>query len=351
MAKTYNNIWQDVIGFDALHSAYLRARKGRRESYGVMLFESDLEGNLIQLQNELIWGSYQMSGYYSFYVFEPKKRKITALREFRDRVVQQAVFFAIEPVWERRFIYDSYACRVGKGTHLAANKAQSMLKECLLKHGMVHALKADISKFFASLDHLVLKTLIRKRLVEPQLLSLLDQIIESYSEPLSDGVGQPIGNLTSQLFANIYMDELDQWMKSRRQERWYVRYMDDFVVIHPDKKHLHDLLSDCQLFLFSHLKLRTNNKTQVFPVAVANGRGLDFVGYHLWPHKRRLRRSSVSRMSRSVRALAKSYSKGLVGFPEVKSRIVSYSNHAKHGGADRALQKILNKVAFKKESL
>lgn len=350
MAKTYNNIWQDVISFDALHSAYLRARKGRRYSIQVMRFEADLEGNLIQLHNECVWGSYRMAGYRSFNVYEPKQRKITALKDFRDRVVQQAVYAAIEPIWERRFISDSYACRINKGTHAAADKAQQMLKSCMTEHGKIYALKADISKFFASLDHSILKSLIRKRIAESQMLSLLDMIIDSYSEPLTPGVGQPIGNLTSQLFANIYMDELDQWMKCRKREAYYVRYMDDFVVIHPDKQHLQALLLDAQVFLADRLHLSTNHKTQIFPVSPRNGRGLDFVGYHIWPHKRRLRRSSVSRMARNIRRLSKLYASGRVDIADVKCRVVSYSNHARHGEGLPILNNILQKTTFKRES-
>jgi retron-type reverse transcriptase len=350
MAKTYTDLWKELVSFDSLYAAYLATRKGRRRKIGVMEFEADLEGNLIQLQNELVWRSYRPGGYHSFYVYEPKKRKITALTQYRDRIVQQAIFTLIEPIWESRFISNSYACRVGKGTHAAANKVQSMLKDCLVTYGVVHALKADISRFFASIDHEILKRCIKKRISDHHLLDLIDMIIDGYSEPDTPGVGIPIGNLTSQLFANVYLDELDQWAKCRRREKWYARYMDDFVFIHPEKKHLQALLLDAQEFLGRNLALDTNHKTQVFPVAVRHGRGLDFVGYHLWPHKRRLRRSSVARISRNVRRLSKLYGNGSIDNATVRSKILSYANHARSGDAIGAVEKILSKTTFTRRS-
>ena len=301
MAKTYNGLFDQIVSFDALHSAYLSARKGKRKSWPCRHFERDLEGNLIQLQNELIWGQYKTGPYRSFYVTEPKRRKITALQHFRDRVVQHAVVTAIEPIWEARFIGHSYACRPGKGTHAGANKAQQMLQACLRQHGKVYALKADISKYFASIDHEILLALLRKRIADERLMVVIENIIRSYSEPQTPGKGLPIGNLTSQLMANIYMDAFDQWMKCRRRERWYIRYMDDFVVVHPDKRHLQALRIDVERWLSDSLSLSTNRKTGVFPIGRTGGRGLDFLGYHLWPHARRLRKASLRRFGRQLK--------------------------------------------------
>jgi len=264
MAKTFNGIFDGIITFESLYHAYLRARKGKRKSWPCRHFERDLEANLIQLQNELIWGEYRCGGYRSFYVTEPKRRKITALRLFRDRVVQHAIFAAIEPIWEARFVSGSYACRIGKGTHAGADKAQEMLRQCLREHGEVFVLKADIRKYFASIDHEILLNLLRRRIVDKRIMAVIEEIIHSYSEPETPGKGIPIGNLTSQLFANIYLDALDQWMKCRRQERWYVRYMDDWIVVHPDKRHLQALRIDAEAWLADNLELQTNHKTFVF---------------------------------------------------------------------------------------
>lgn len=350
MAKTYNGLFDQIIGFDELYAAYLRARSGKRSSWPCRRFEQDLEGELIQLQNELIWGQYRTSGYRSFYVSEPKRRKITALKRFRDRVVQQAVHEVIEPIWEARFIPHSYACRPGRGTHAGADAAQQMLRECLQRNGRIYVLKADISKFFASIDHEILKRLIRKRIADPRMLALLDDIIDSYSEPLTPGIGLPIGNLTSQLFANIYLDHLDQWVRWRRGQYWYARYMDDFIVVHPDKRHLHALRLDAERFLQDELHLSTNHKTEVFPVAHRGGRGLDFLGYHLWPDRRRLRKASLNRFRRRLRRLQRHYASGRIDMPEAGEQIQSWVAHARHGDAIPAITKILAGARFRRQS-
>lgn len=346
MAKTFNNLFENIIQFDELYQAYLSARKGKRRSWPCRHLERNLEGELIQLQNELIWGQYRTCGYREFYVHEPKTRKITALKMFRDRIVQHAIYRQIEPIWEARFIHNSYACRVGKGTHKGINDAQRMLRQCRRQHGHIYCLKADISKFFASMDHDVLKGLIRQRIADTRLLAVIDDIIDSYSEPGTPGKGLPIGNLTSQLFANIYLDALDQWMKCRRRVQWYARYMDDFIVIAPCKDYLQALRLDAERFLQDHLQLRTNHKTQVFPVAIHHGRGLDFLGCHLWTNKRRLRRASVSRAARNIRKLAQQYATGRVEHETVRAKIISMTNHARNGHAEAAIAGILRKTPF-----
>lgn len=348
MAKTYSNLMERIYSFDALYAAYIKARKGKRKKLSCLMFEKHLEDNLITLQNQLIWGEYKIGGYRSFYVNEPKRRKITSLKRFGDRVVQHAINTAIEPLWEARFISDSYACRPGKGTHAGADKAQAMLNECLREHGKIYCLKADIRKYFASIDHASIKHLLAKRIADKQLMGILCDIIDSYHEDSQPGKGLPIGNLVSQLMANLYLDHFDQWMKCRKRVKWYARYMDDFVVIHPDKDYLHALRIDAERFLQDELQLQTNGKTSVFPVAHKNGRGLDFLGYRLWPDRRRLRKSSLKRFKRRLKACQRKYTQGRIELPEVKQQLHSYINHAKHGGANQAIIKELQNAVFRR---
>ena len=350
MAKTIGMLLEQVISFDALHAAYLRARKGKRRSRPCRTFERDLEGNLIQLQNELIWGEYRTGPYRYFEVLEPKRRRVAALSDFRDRVVQHALHAVIEPIYEARFIHDSYACRPGKGTHAGALRAQAMMRECLRRHGTLYALKADISKYFASIDHGILKTLLSRKIADARIIALLCDIIDSYHEEGCPGKGLPIGNLTSQLFANVYLDQLDQFVKCRRRETFYLRYMDDFVVLHPEKIHLHALRLDVERWLGENLALSTNHKTGVFPVAARRGRGLDFLGYHLWPHKRRLRKASLKRFSKRVRRLRRLYAAGLIDHPSIKQQLASWLAHAKHGEAIPAVRAILAKSSFRRSA-
>lgn len=346
--KTHNGLFEYIITFDALYKAYRSARKGKRKSWPCRYFERDLEGNLIQLQNELIWGTYRVGGYKSFLISEPKVRKITALVEFRDRVVQHALMAVLEPIWERSFITHSYACRVGKGTHAGADYAQQAMRECLQKHGKLYALKADVRKYFQSINHESLKRLLRRKISDAKILELLDRIVDSYSEPGTPGVGIPIGNLTSQLFANIYLDALDQHVNCRLSERWYVRYMDDFVVLHYDKQHLQALRLSIEVWLADNLQLELNHKTGVFPIATTHGQGLDFLGYHMWPHKRRLRKGSLCRFKRRVRSLQKKYADNRVDFPEIHQQLTSWVAHAKHGDALPAISQYLKKHPFRR---
>lgn len=331
--KTHGHLFDQFANFDALHAAYMKARKGKRGTYPCLRFERRLEENLIDLLNRLEWGEYRIGPYRHFYVNEPKRRRITALTRFEDRVLQHAIYAVLEPIWERRFISDSYACRVGKGTHAAADRAQAMLRECLQAHGRIYALKADIRKYFASIDHEIAKQLLRRAIKCPRTLWLMDHIIDSYCEPGRPGKGMPIGNLISQLLANAYLDQLDHHVKCRLGERWYARYMDDFVVLGPDKDRLHALRIDLQRWLEDNLKLETNHKTVVFPVAVSHGRPLDFVGYRMWPHKRRLRKGSMRRFARRVRQLRKQYAAGDIKARDVTLQLNSYLAHAAQAGA------------------
>ena len=348
--KTHNGLFEQMITFDALHSAYMKSRRGKRRSWPCRHFEIDLEGNLIQLQNDLIWGRYQVGGYRSFYVHEPKTRRITALTEFRDRVVQHAIMAVIEPLWERSFISHSYACRIDKGAHAGADYAQAAMRECLRKHGSLYALKADVRKYFPSIRHAPLKRLLRRKISDKHLLALLDGIIDSYNEPGMPASGIPIGNLTSQLFANIYLDALDQHVKCRLRQKWYVRYMDDFVVLHHDKQRLQSLRLTLEIWLDQNLQLELNHKTGVFPVAVHNGRGLDFLGYHIWPHKRRLRKASLNRFKRRVRRLQRQYAARKIGFPDIHQQLASWMAHARHGDATPAVARYLEQHPFRRES-
>ncbi len=329
MAKTYKDIYPEIYDFASLYAGYLRARKGKRYRPEVLRFSAALEENLIALQNELIWHMYSTGRYREFYIHEPKTRLVAAL-PFRDRIVQHAVVAAINPIWEARFISDSYACRVNKGTHAGADKAQQLLRKVQHKHGRIYVFKADIRHYFASVDHAVLKQLLRRRIADPETLWLLDQIIDSTPEP-----GIPIGNLTSQLFANIYLHALDEFVKYELREPDYVRYMDDFIIVHHDKDHLHHIRAEIEAFLTQKLRLTMNAKTQIFPVARRWGRALDFLGYKIWPTHRRLRKDSVRRMRRKI-AL---FRQEKISAEALKKSITSWLGHAGHANTYNLCQR------------
>ncbi len=238
--KTYKNLFDKVCSYETLYNSYLKARRGKTELAEVLKFSYNLEDELSKLQDELKNQTFKTGKYRHFVIFEPKERKISAL-PFRDRVVHHAIHFVIEPIFEKKFIYDSYACRKMKGTHAGADRIQKFIQKTGENY---YVLKCDVSKYFPSINHKILKKCIRKKIADKKLLWLLDNIVDSTKE------GIPIGNLTSQLFANIYLNELDEFVKYDLKIKYYIRYMDDFIILHESKQHLNKLRKDIKFFLF-----------------------------------------------------------------------------------------------------
>lgn len=350
MAKRHYGLMPQITDFENLHRAHLQARRGKQDRAEVLRFSQDLEGNLFQLQREITEGTYRTGEYRYFRVFEPKERTVAAL-PYRDRVAQHALIGTIEPIFERTFHSDSYACRPGKGMHAGADKAQQFLRQVERGHGRAYVLKADISKYFASIDHGVIKRLFRRRIGCPQTLAMLEEIIDSSAvEGDLAPKGLPIGNLTSQLAANVYLHELDDFVKHGLREKRYLRYMDDFCVIHHDKAHLHQIRAQIEHFLWDQLRLKTNHKTQVFPVSKASGRGLDFLGYKIWPHARRVRKDSVLRMRKKLRHLQRQYAVGAIELDDVRQVVASWIGHASHADSQNLRKELLGSVIFKRNA-
>lgn len=345
MARTYKNLWPYITSFDALVRAWWRTASGRRYQRNVVEFQAELEPNLIAIQESLIHKTYQTGPYRRFHIYEPKRREISSL-PLKDRIVQHALVETIEPIFERGFIDHSFACRPGKGAHKGANKVQEHLRAVQRRHGAVYALKGDVSKYFPSVCHDPLLRILRRRIACPDTLWLLEGIIRGGGEGgeiLPRGI--PIGNLASQLLANIYLNELDQYVKHAMRERCYVRYMDDFALIHHDKAHLHDCRREIEDFLWASLGLRTNAKTQVFPVATG-GRSLDFLGYRIWPSHRALRKDSINRMKKKMKRMSRQYRAGVIGWPEIDPVITSWIGHARHADTYNLRTKVLGGVTF-----
>ena len=249
--KKIKGLFPKIYDFENLFYSYKAAIKCKRYRQDVMEYTDRLEDNLITLQNELIWGTYEVGRYNIFYVYEPKKRLIMSLL-FKDRVAQHAIYRQLNPLLEKRFIYDSYACRIGKGTHKAIDRLQYWLRQTERKPQKYYYLKLDVSKYFYRIDHEKLKGILARLIKDEPLLDLLGKIIDcedtkfglplgadigdvAFDEMLGD-VGLPIGNLTSQMFANLYLNELDQFCKHKLKLHFYIRYMDDIIILHHDKK-------------------------------------------------------------------------------------------------------------------
>jgi retron-type reverse transcriptase len=283
-------------------------------------------------------------------ITEPKLRLISAA-PFRDRVVHRALVNVLAPRFERRFIFDSYACRVGKGTHAAIDRFQQFAR----RFGYV--LKCDIRKFFPSIDHLLLLERVGRVVKDRRVVDLCRTIIE-HSNPQEPVVayfpgdvlwtpherrrGLPIGNQTSQFFANVYLDPLDHFVKERLRCRGYVRYVDDFVLCHDSPAQLHDWLRAIREFLESLRLTLHPTKCQIFPAT----QGTDFLGFRVFPTHRRLTKRSVKRFHRRIRQLQRAFLLGLISVAEIRARINAWIGHVEHGDTWRLRERLFREAVF-----
>lgn len=330
--KRHGDLYRKIYDFANLENAYKKARKNKRYRNEVLKYTENLEENLITLQNNLIWKSYMQGEQRIFYVIEPKKRTISAL-PFRDRVAHHAINNVIEPIFDKRFYAHSYACRAGKGTHAASETLTKWIRNLYFEGKPLYALKADIKSYFHSVDHERLKKLLRRVIKDADALWLLDLIVDSGGE---GGRGIPVGNLTSQLFANIYLDTLDKYVKERLCVKWYLRYMDDFVILSHSKKELHALWVDIEGFLFTELGLLLNPKTTIINAK----HNVDFCGYRHYRDHRKIRKRSVKSMRKKIKALYN----GKMSKEAFGKSLQSWLGHIKHGDTFNLQKKILAQI-------
>lgn len=335
------NIFPKIYEFENLFCAYKAGIKSKRYRPDVMEFTDQLESNLIELQNELIWDTYEVGRYNIFYVYEPKKRLIMSLL-FKDRVAQHAIYRQLNPLFEKQFIHDSYACRVGKGTHKAIDRLQNWLCQTERKPKKYYYLKLDVSKYFYRIDHDLLMGILERKIADKPLLNLLEKIIKSedtnfglpmgadigdvaFDEMLYD-VGLPIGNLTSQMFANLYLNELDQFCKHKLHLHYYIRYMDDIIILHHDKKYLENIKQEIAEFLGNNLHLQLNKKTCIRPTSM----GIEFVGFRVWSTHRKLRKKTAYKLKKRLQFLFHAYSIGEIDKETLERSVASYRGILKH---------------------
>lgn len=356
MSKQIKKVYNNLCSYENLYQAYLNARKCKRFRSEVLEFTFNLEENLMEIQKELLNHSYKVGGYREFYVYEPKQRLIMAL-PFRDRVVQWAIYQLINPIFDNSYIFDSYGCRVGKGTHRAIQRLHYWLQQVNRKEERYYYLKLDISKYFYRVDHTILINLLRRKIKDEELLQLLMTIITydgtlfglklngDVNNPADriSGKGMPIGNLTSQMFANLYLNELDQYCKRTLSIRYYVRYMDDVIILSNDKGKLHQYKALIEDFLNNKLDLHLNNKTAIRPIST----GVEFVGYRLWPTHVKMRKSTALKMKKRLKYVKKQYENKQLPFEKVNATVQSYMGILKHCDSYSLQSKIFEKLVFK----
>jgi retron-type reverse transcriptase len=335
--KTFKNLYPQITSFENLRLAFKKAARGKRGKADVAAFEYDLEGNLLALQEELQSGEYQPGEYFNFRIRDPKPRLISAA-PFRDRVVHHALCHAIEPIWERKFIHDSYACRVGKGTHAALDRVTEFSRRYR------YVLQCDIQHFFPNMDHAILYRELSRTIACAPTLALCKKILDSgagvhageqdvHYFPGDDlftftrARGLPIGNLTSQFWANVYLNPLDHFIKRELKAPGYVRYVDDFLLFSNSKANLNRCLERVIGFLGGLRLTLHETRAVVFPVRT----GIPFLGWRIYPQHRRLRRHNVIQFQRRLAKQRNMLAAGRLDYERFRASLNSWIAHVEHG--------------------
>lgn len=306
-------------------AAWKEFARGKRKKEGVAVFEFQLEDNIFHLHQSLAMKTYQHDAYEDFFVCDPKRRHIHKA-SVRDRVLHQAIFRVLYTIFDRHFIDDSYSSRESKGSHKGVVR---LMKACrkVSKNWRVetYVLKCDIKKFFDSIDHGILRALIVKKVLDPDMLWIVDEICGSFEK--TEGKGLPLGNVTSQLFANIYLNELDQFVKHELKARHYFRYCDDFVIVHSERKFLEQALKRITCFLHERLLLDLHpKKVEIRKVY----QGIDFLGYVVLPHVIIVRTTTKRRLLRKLHEARAEFLSGDISKERFRSIIVSYLGVLSH---------------------
>lgn len=287
--KTYKHLWDQFISMENFELAARRAVKSKRNKKSTQNFLQNKDVLLEKLRQDLIYDRFQTSKYRTFFVYEPKKREIYELPLYPDHIVHHALINVLGPIWQKRFIKDSYACIPGRGVHSAIQKTMLMVKK------NKYVLQCDIRKFYPSINHDIMMKIIARKISDRKILRLLRKIV--FSVP--GGKNLPIGNLTSQWMGNLYMTEFDLFVKHVLHCQNYVRYSDDFCVFHNDKNVLKKLIAPLQMFLAENLGLVMSR------VVLKPARGLDFVGYRLFGSFVLVRKRTVRKIRKRIKKIVK----------------------------------------------
>jgi retron-type reverse transcriptase len=337
--KRVGGLWPEVISFSNLLLAARKARRGKRFRPEVLRFEYDLERQLWALHDQLAQKTYRPGPFRTFTIHEPKPRLISAA-PYRDRVVHHAVCNVLEPVFERSFVFDSYACRAGKGTHAAVRRCQEYARR------FRYVLKGDIRKYFPSIDHQILKQRIARKIKDRDVQGLVDLLIDASNPqepflawfpgddlftPLERRRGLPIGNQTSQFFANVCLDPLDHSLKDRLRVGGYVRYCDDFLVFADDKRELAEIRREVVGFLERLRLVLHADKSVIFPTR----QGIPFLGFRVFGTHRLLAKANVTRFRRRLRRMQHDFAQGTVTLESLRPRILSWIGHARQADTYR----------------
>ncbi len=324
--RSLSHTYSDIISLENLCLAWEEFVVGKKKKMDVIRFGRNLMDNIVELHESLVKRTYCHGGYESFYITDPKKRHIHKASA-QDRLLHHAIYRILYSFFDRTYIFNSYSCRDNKGTHRAINRFnQITIKVSKNNTRTCWVLKCDIKKFFASIDQKILIGILQEYIPDENITWLLKNIIASFHTDTQVGVGLPLGNLTSQLFSNIYMNRFDQWVKHTLKAKHYIRYADDFVFLSGDKNYLKNLISQIQLFLQTKLKLSLH-PDKLFLKTTASG--IDFLGWVHFSNHMVIRTKTKQRMFRNIQ---KSIS---------KESLESYFGLIKHGNSQKLRKNVI----------
>ncbi len=349
--KTYKNLYERLCSIENLNLAYQKARKEKSKSFSVIEFEKNLNVEIRKLYNELITYTYRPIPLRRFVIRDPKTRVIHA-SAFRDRIVHHALINIIGPIFEKIFIYDSYASRIDKGTHNAVTRFD-YFKRRVSKNGKIvrsgggangnsvegYVLKCDIKHYFETVDHEILVNLIRKKIKDEKVIWLIRQILNNFDDS-TEGKGMPLGNYTSQFFANVYLNELDYFVKHILKAKYYIRYVDDFVILHKRKKIL-EIYKDRVNRYLKCLELELHpEKSKTIPLR----NGVSFLGYRIFYHHKMLRKRNMSSFQKKFDKKIKMCKEGIITKEMLIESLQGWIGYAKWASTYNFRRKILKKV-------
>jgi len=334
--KTYNKLYQKIYSYDNLYSAYRKARKGKAKKLYVKEFESDLDKNLIDLQFELMTLIYSPRPLDNFILKDPKTRKISR-SHFRDRVIHHAIINIIGAIFEKVFIYDSCANQKGKGNLFSIKRFETFRRKITKNFSSrAFCLKADVKHYFQEVDHKVLLKIIKNKIKDKEVVWLIRKILKKNASG-GKPKGIPLGNLTSQFFANVYLNELDYFVKHKLKIKYYVRYVDDFIILHENEEQLREWKRKIESFLEEKLKLELHpQKSRIILLS----RGVDFVGFRNFYYFKLLRKRNIKCMIKKIG----DYNEGLILDGEMMEIFQGWNSYAKWANTYKLRKCVLSKL-------
>ena len=326
-----SHIFNNIVSLENLFSAWKEFSRGKKNKPDVIKFSSNLEDSIFILREDVVRGRWKPDAYRAFYINDPKLRQIHKA-SVRDRMFYQAVYRVLYLLFDKDFVFDSYSSRTDKGTHAGIQRLQSFIVKVSHNHTrQIFALKCDIRKFFDSIDHSILLQLLEKKIKDEKCVELLRSIIGSFEKKPDKGL--PLGNVTSQLFANVYLNPLDWYIKTELRAQCYVRYCDDFVVVSEDRNFLESCISKINIFLAETLLLELHPlKIEIRKLT----QGIDFLGYVILPHRMVMRTKTKRRILKKSTKLVEKYKEGQISKEKVRRSIASYLGHVSHVKSNKA---------------